>query len=383
MDLSELARAPLPQPTSTATVDAQDLVAQIGSEVASALTSALERVNELAATGRIDRAGLRALRDEVELARRIGIMGQQVSRLASGRVQIAHERLSLTDLLREALRLRGREIEARGIEVRQAFVPAEVRSDATLLFSLLQVMLDWSFEHAVSRVELQIEVCDWPSRARLTCQFQHQPPDQVNSQAMPLDAASSPSLETMSWRLLQQTAAVLGLTLQRKDPPGRAVLTLAFPETLAPRVAGLMPQEFEETGPMALNSKPLAGRHVLVVAARREVRSAVREALRPMGLMVDFVNSVDEADAFCRTSLPDAIIHEAALRSERFERLRRETLETVPNLAFIEIADDASGFETLNLGGRQFARIGRAAVTSSLQAVLNHELSRLAAGPDR
>jgi hypothetical protein len=43
------------------------------------------------------------LRDEIDLARRAGIMGQQVVRLSNGHVQQAHEPLNLTALLRDAL----------------------------------------------------------------------------------------------------------------------------------------------------------------------------------------------------------------------------------------------------------------------------------------
>ena len=90
-----------------------DLVAQIGREVAGALTSALERVNALATTGRIERSSLRLLREEIERARRSGMLGQQVARLASGRVQVSEERLDLTAQFREALSQRNRERTAK------------------------------------------------------------------------------------------------------------------------------------------------------------------------------------------------------------------------------------------------------------------------------
>jgi hypothetical protein len=57
---------------------------------------------------------------------------------------------------------RGREIEARGIEVQQVLAPAEVLSDETLLFSLLQTALDWSFEHAVSRIDFRLDMTNGP-----------------------------------------------------------------------------------------------------------------------------------------------------------------------------------------------------------------------------
>lgn len=354
-------------------IDPHDLVAQLGSEVASTLSAAVERVHKLAATGKIDRSSLRALRDEIDHARRMGMMGQQLARLASGRVPVSRERMNLTNLLREALRQRAREIDARGIEVRQVFAPAEVMSDATLLFSLLQALLDWSFEHAVSRIDLTLDVRNWPVCARLACAFAHQQPDLVDD-----SQAAAAALETMSWRLLHQIAAALGLKLQRKDVEGRTTLTLEFPETVPPRVE--RPEEFGDSGSDALNSQPLAGRHVLVVSARREVRNTVRQALRPMGLMVDFVTSADEAAEFCRAALPHALIHEASMAGERFERLRNGLLADAPGLAVIQIGEQGRAVETVNVGGRQIAIVGRDAILASLQATLTHELSRLSAG---
>lgn len=176
MDLSELGSQGVAMDAKhVEPLDANALVAQLGGEVARVLSSALERVTTLAATGRIDRASLRLLRDEIDRARRAAIMGQQTSRIASGRVRPARERIDLTALLLESLRQRSREIESRGIEVRQLFAPAEVMSDSTLLFSLLQSVLDWGFEHAVSRIELKLDIKSWPANARRTAPLRTAP----------------------------------------------------------------------------------------------------------------------------------------------------------------------------------------------------------------
>lgn len=98
-----------------AAFDPASAVAEVGGEVAELLTQALERIHALGATGQIDRQGLRALRSEVEAARRVGIMARQISRLARGRVRVAAERLDLTHMLRDALVQRSREIEGRGL----------------------------------------------------------------------------------------------------------------------------------------------------------------------------------------------------------------------------------------------------------------------------
>ena len=376
MDLSGLTGVKPAGRNMAEPLDAQALVAQLGSEVAATLSSALERVTALTATGKIDRAGLRMLRDEIDRARRAGIMGQQLVRLGNGRVHLASERLDLTGLLREALRQRGREIDARGIEVRQVLGAAEVMSDSTLLFSLMQTVMDWSFEHAVSRIDMSIEIKAWPAHACLTVAFAHQPADEVVAPAGPPGAYRELRLDTMSWRLLQQTAGVLGLVLARRDLPGKTELKLDFPQTLASRLPGAPMPEAEVRESNAHNSQPLAGRHVMVLAARREIRNVVREALRPMGLMVDFVTSVVEAQQLCADGLPHAVIYEATIAGEHFERLRNEMLAEVPTMVFVRIAEQGKAFEVLNLGGRQLASVGRDAIMSALPEALMFELSR-------
>ncbi len=381
MQISELLRdqvTPAQRPSQP--LDPHALLSQLGCEVARTLSSALERVTTLAATGRIDRSSLQALRDEVDRARRAGIMGQQVSRFASGRVQVASERLDLTGLLLEALRQRRREIEARGSEVRQFFAQTEVMSDATLTFSLLHSLFDWALEHAVSRIDLKLDIKPWPTHARLTCAFSHRPPDsRTAGDSAWLDNEASP-LETMSWCLLQQTAVALGLVIYRHDTASRTTLTLEFPETVVSRIAGLSTRELDDPSQNAHNSQPLAGRHALVVASRREVRGLVRDALRPMGLMIDFVNSVEEAVEFCRDGLPHAVVYEAALAGDRFEKLRADMLAEVPAMAFVQIAEHGKAFEVLNLGSHQFASVGRDALLESLPAAMMFELARSDSG---
>ena len=82
---------------------------------------------------------------------------------------------------------------------------------------------------------------------------------------------------------------------------------------------------------------------------RREVRTEVRDALRNMGLIVDFVSSVDEAVAFCAEGLPHAIVIEALLCADRFERLRNEIAAEVPQFVFIQIIEDSCAFRDVRL----------------------------------
>jgi len=349
----------------------RDLLGQLGREIAAPMTAALERVNAFATTGRIDRAGLRALRDEIEGVRRLGLSAQQLSRFASGRVRQNPERLNLSQTLRDALAQRSRETASRGIDLRQDLKPAEIIIDASMASALLQSVLDWSFEHARSHIEFRIDVRSWPVHARLACRFAYIPADELPAQ----NADGGAALETVPWQLLRRLAQTLGLVVQRTDKDGSTQLTLEFPHTVKEDVSKLAPLEFDEPTAAGPNSQPMVGRHVLVIASRRETRNAVRDTLRSMGLMVDYVASVDEARQFCEGGMPHAIVFESALAGENFRKLRGEWAREVPTLAFIEIAEQGRELEVTDIGGQRSARIGRDVIASALPSALMFELS--------
>jgi CheY-like chemotaxis protein len=167
-----------------------------------------------------------------------------------------------------------------------------------------------------------------------------------------------------------------GLVVDRKDVAGTTTLVLEFPKTAGEEMAGLSATEIDDAGAQSSNSKALAGSHVLVVASRREVRVLIRDALRNMSMLVDFVASIEEAASFCREGLPHAIIIDSILKGSRFTHFRDEILGEVPDFVFVEILEQGSTFEMSGTNGAQMARIGRDVVASSLPAALMFELSR-------
>ena len=376
MDLSELNREERPVPHGTAqAVDPYALVNRLGEEVAQSLSSAQERVTTLINTGRIDRSSLHGLREEISRARRAAMIGQQVGRYASGRIQQVRERLELSSLLMNILAGRRIELEFRGLTVVDTFVHAEVMADGTLADALLQSLFDWALEHAVARVDLKLDIKARPSHARLVCAFAHRAGQGVDD-SLALGGEAEPSaLETMSWCLMQQAAKAMGLSLYRHDTNARATVTLEFPETVVPRIDGLQSSDVADSPQQAYVSQPMTGMHVLVIAAQREVRNDVREALRPMGTMIDFVGSLEEAELFCQDGLPHAVVYESAMAGERFERLRAAMLAEVPTLAFVQIAAEGKPFEVLNVGGRQFASVGRDAIAQGLPGAMLYEMA--------
>ena len=383
MDMSEIGRTTVPAVSATLPLGGAEssgenarwleVVAQIGAEIAAPLTAALDRINALIGTGRIDRLALRALRDEVEGARQAGMTGQQLTRFASGRLRQSHERLQLADVFKGVMSLRSSEIKTRGIALKLTMRPAEVVVDAPLLFSLLNSTLDWTLLNAHAQVEFTIDIKTCPEHARLICRFEHRLAKESTDSAHP---GTPLDLNSLTWRLIEQTARTMGLAVNRKDEVRVTTLTLEFPRTASNQMEGLSALEINDELTPTSTSQPLAGSHVLVIASRRELRVQIRDSLRNMSLIIDFVDTVEEAVAFCREGLPHAIVIESIQSSERFIQFRNEIAAEVPDFVFIEIVEDAGTFELSSFSGTNAARVGRDVLTTSLPAALIFELSK-------
>lgn len=356
------------------------LVAQIGAEIAGPLTDAIERLTAMSATGRIDQAGLRLLRAEVEEARQAGMLSQHLARFASGRVRQSHERVHLTNTLQSVLGHRARELHARGVFLKQSLQPVEVIVDASLLFSLLNTALDWALAATKSMVEVTVDTLPWPVHGRMALRFAHRP---LDNYVAALPAEMPPQLNTLTWRLLEQAARTLGVLYERKLESMYVELVLEFPRTVSALVetievapSGEEDMEASTGFSSSVNSKPLAGSHVLVIASRRDVRVPVREAIGQMGLIVDFVGSVEEAAEFCREGLPHAIVIDSAHNGPRFESLMASIREEVPDFVFIEIGEQGREVQISTSAQAGYTRVGREAILTALPSALVYELTR-------
>lgn len=351
-----------------------EIVQQLGAEIAGPLSAALERIHNLVVSGQIDRQGLRALRESVSQAREAGMMGQQLARLASGRLRLSRERLHLTQLLRSVLAQRSRETQARGIQVRQVLKPVEVIGDGSLVFALLNALMDWALSSTHSSVDLRLDLTPWPAKARLVCRFAHRSLDLLGD---PRSTELPQALNSLAWRLVEQTALTMGVLPLREDESGITVLTLEFPHTVGdePGMSGPAPEPEPEHLPSS-NSKPLAGSHVLIVSARRDLRTQLQAAIQHMGLIVDMVNTVDEATQFCLEGLPHGIIFETGQRGPAFEQLHADVMREVPEFSFVEVLDHEHQTQLSTATADGLARISRHHLSDALPSVLLFELSK-------
>lgn len=351
-----------------------EIVQQLGAEIAGPLSSALERIQTLISTGQIDRQGLRSLRESVAQAREAGMMGQQLARLASGRLRLSRERLHLTQLLRSVLAQRSRETQARGIQVRQVLKPVEVVADGSLMFSLLNALMDWALSSTHSSVDLRLDLTPWPAKARLMCRFAHRSLDLLDD---PRNVELPLALNSLAWRLVEQTAITMGVLPLREDEAGITVLTLEFPHTVGDEPGSAEPPpEAEPEHLHSSNSKPLAGSHLLIITPRRELRTQIQAAVAHMGLIVDMVDSVDEATQFCLEGLPHGIIFEAAQQGPELDQLHADVMREVPEFSFIEVLDTEAVTQLSTATTDGLARISRQHLSEALPSMLLFELSK-------
>ena len=354
----------------------QELLLQVGRELAEPLTTALERIDALVGTGKIDRSGLKALLSEVTRARQAGIQCQQITRLATGRVHPSHERVHLTHTLQSVLSHRARELQSRGISVHQTLEPVEVRVDASMLFALLNSLIDWAAGCAHGVIEWSLSMQPWPAhgvlRLRVVTGAIHPGPDGQ-------EASPPERLQALAWHLADQYARSMGLQVTRSVMPWHVDVQIEFPGTVAHTfVDDAVPLSGDAQGfSSTLNSRPLAGSHVLVVAHRRDLRLLVRESLRAMGLVVDFVSTVTEAATFCRDGLPHALLFESSLKGLRLDQLLASIRLEAPDFVAIELMEEGQAFELSDHTATGMARVGREALLDSLPAALVHELTRV------
>ncbi len=360
-----------------------EVVARVGAEVAAPLTAALNRIDTMGHTGRIDRPGLFALRDEIDEARRAGMCGQQIARLANGLVQQAPERLNLAQLLREILGEQSRRSRgATALGSRQQLAPIEIISDPSLVGTVLRATADWAVENARAPIDWRIEVQPWPMLGRLVCEIVHLPADQLVSQPDAIAADGSvhlPKLDTLDWLLLRFAAHLAGVQVQRQDDATRSTVTLRFPNTVNETLEGASAFEI---GTSHEGARLVAGSQVLVLAARREARERVRQALVGHEVFIDYVPTVSAARDYCREGLPQAIIFESALAGEPLRALCAELCRRASEgdahaptsvelpVTLLEIMPTGRAVEQGSIGDAPVTRLGVDAVRHQLAPLL-------------
>ena len=329
-----------------------DVIGQVAAEVAAPLTRALERIRALRANAGGDADQLRALHDEVAHARHVGILGQQIARLASGTVRQVLEPVDLQGMLRELLDEQRRDVPAP--ELRERLESATIVADSGLSGALMRSVIDWCSQRAASPIDMVLQARPVDTQAVITCRFAPHP-------------TANDAPEPLSWHLMHFAAAPLGARLEVDDGGDHVALRVTLDRLVPPVVQGQA---------SAADLRLLAGCQLLVVSNDRDIRHQVRRAVQGLDLLVDYVTSADTASDYCDEGLPQAVIYASTLAGTSMTRLRSRLGQLPGSPPFIEISPEREGYDPPSAGERPARRVTIDELAQALPAALVIEMNR-------
>jgi len=339
--------------------DDKELAGELGAEVATSLSQALQRLDDILSSGRVGRPDLNALREEIERARQVAMLGQQLSRIASGLVQQSPELFDLPAILRRVLRQRRDDLVRQGFELQLHLRAATVAVDASLLFALLKNLVDWALAHCnvpVPVLRLATETQAWPAHAQLRVEVQRQADERPGSAA---------SLDTLSWRGVQQAAAALGVQLRREDTGRLLRVTLTFAERGQrwPQLDGAA-----IAGAANAAAATLEGSVVIAGTQRPDLMAAVHGCLVPLGARVHAAADAQAVRALHQRELAEVLVLDAALPQAR--ELAQALHAGAGGPALVLIDDVAAGVHVMGTARGEWTRVGRDTVGHDLPVAL-------------
>jgi hypothetical protein len=343
------------------------LVGQFGAELAEPINTMHNIVQEFNQSRHMSHSQMVRLVSAVEAALNVTRQSQQIARLAEGRLRQSHERIRLDELLHQTLSELSPALKARGIEIHRNIKPVEIIIDPGLLSSLVESALTWGCSQG-KRVVVSLGIKNWPEHGMLAIKASNP----SGTRGAPVQA------DNLAWQLLVLTAQVMGVTLEREiTANGEAMLLMEFARTVK-QLEGLTAVEMDASGDSSFHNgtKPMAGMRILLISNDSMVRGEVDEAGRRLGLMVDKVASVEQAERYVKLGMPHLIIIDERLNDDSFGRLQNDITSTDPNLGFIEIADESNTFEISSWMNDSMTRVSRDVMRAQLPSVLTLELAR-------
>ena len=348
------------------------LASTIGEQLSEPLAVMDQLLEEFIRSRALPQAQLQRLRDAIDRARQIAMQSQQVARLAGGQLRQSHERLSLDSIVNQALDDRAQTFQQRHIQLHRSIKKVEVIVDPGLLWSLVDASLDWACEQG-QRLAVLLDIRNWPEHGMLVIK--------ATPLAGPVQPESRP--DSLNWHLLTHIAQTMGVSLEREiDAHGEATLLMEFARTVR-QLEGLTAMEFDGINSFGdgdssfhSRSKPLAGLRVLLISNDSLVRAEVDKSASVLGLKVEMVASVEQAQRYVKLDMPHLIIIDERLHHDSFDVLLQEVKNRDPNFGFLEITDDANTFEVSSWMSDSMTRVSRDALRAQLTSLLTLELAR-------
>lgn len=351
------------------------LVGILGQEMAQPLTDMQAVLLEMDSSKTFTYDNLTSLRSALKSARKLAMQGQQIARLAGGRLRQSHESLKLDVMVLTAIQERTSDFRKRGIEVFHRVRPIEVIVDPGLLYGLIDAALDWA-AGVGCKLTVTLEMKNWPEHGLLIFKTSRAVSNNVSGSS-PQDNEANPRDDSVGWHLVEEISQAMGLLISRTSTPHETTLVIEFSRTVN-RLEGLTVIEME-SGPESLygKSKPMAGARILLITDDARLRSDVKAICNGTGLLLDCVSNASQGVRFCELESPTLVIIDQHMRDREFEQLHEDLRNTDPGFPFIEVAAASGTLEIAGWTSQSMSRLSKDALQTHLASILAAELAKV------
>ncbi len=341
-----------------------DVVRQLGQEVAMSLNAASEQLERL---NQLEPSLVRSLvpvTESVERARQAGMAAQHVLRLCEDPPPQQRELLNLADVVRAVLTARADWLQRRQISVRQGLAQTRVYADASMLYMLVDELVQWAGQMAAD-VTITVDRSGRTGRPRL----------RVAAWCDPAQVPE-PVWRSIRWTLWHQLAYTVGAQSQLDTRQDHVRVTLSLTPVSEDQLASAIETS---VGPSSV-SAVIQGCRVLVVSGQAQRRAQCLQALAGYGLIMDAVEDMRQAERLATQHLPDAVIYDGSVNPAAIERLREELQQRAGTpTAFVEIHDQAGApeFHASTIGAVSTGHVAANSLNQSLGPALVFELCKV------
>jgi hypothetical protein len=354
------------------------LVATLSEQAVESSNLILRALDFMVGAGRMRRAEAKALSNALYRMRDTSLRAQQITRLASGRIRQARDRVELADLIRDLLDSRREEFAAANANVHSMLSPVDVLLDPPVAVSLVNNAVDWGLSFS-KEVTLTLETPVWPAPAKLLVRVTT-PPRTTG----PVSGQHTGTWGTkergrrlndgLHWMLLRQMAASANLTVTRSGVEGAAILTIEFPKTFLSSDGLSSVELFGEDSPGATS---LLNAWVLVIAGDDRLRITATDTLRHAGIGVKSVPSLAEARLLAASGKPNALVVETnVIGTADFSAFKTEVMGHDGSCPVVEITERAPSFQSSGFQGFEVVKVGREQIKKDLGPTVLFELAK-------
>jgi hypothetical protein len=353
------------------------LVATLSEQAVESSNLILRALDFMVGAGRMRRAEAKALSDALYRMRDTSLRAQQITRLASGRIRQARDRVELAELIRDQLESRAEEFAAANVDVRSVLAPVDVLLDPPVAVSLVNNVVDWGLSFS-KQITLTLETPVWPAPARLLVRVatparNAQPAPGQHTGTWGTKERGRRLNDGLHWMLLRQMAASANLTVNRSGADGAAILTIEFPKTFLSAEGVSSVELFEDDSAGATS---LLNAWVLVIAADNGLRATAMDTLRHAGIGVKGVASLADARTLVADGKPNTLVVATDTMGADFNAFKTEVMGQGGSCPVVEITDRAPSFHNSGFQGFEVAKVGREQLKKDLAPTVLFELAK-------